>query len=154
MSYTQESKGLQLKLANEFKAAKSKLEAELKEKSSRVEELEMLNTELREKSARAEELEKLNAKLVEDKKVTFEIMEGEKARLLEEFKQRKDRAVDMTMYMIWANNVDLDTSFLGSFEDELLAKWQAWPEAEEAAQEEAEKAKEGSSAAKGDAPAS
>ena len=44
-------------------------------------------------------------------------MEDEKARLLEEFKERKDWAVDLAMYRIWTNNVDLDTSFLGSFEE-------------------------------------
>ncbi|XP_062093523.1 metal tolerance protein 4-like [Humulus lupulus] len=42
-------------------AARSKLEAEIKEKSSRI-----------------DELEKLNAKLKEEKKATFEIIEGEK----------------------------------------------------------------------------
>ena len=41
------------------------------------------------------ELEELNAKLEEEKKATFEIIEGEKARLLEEFKTK---------------NPDLDTS--------------------------------------------
>ena len=132
MSYAQESKDLQLKLADEFKAARSKLEAEIKEKNSRI-----------------EELEKLNAKLEEEKKATFEIIEGEKARLLEEFKQRKDRAVDMAMYRIWASNADLDTSFLGTFKDELLAKWKARLEAEDA-----EKAKEDAEKAKEDAPAS
>ena len=76
MSYAQESKNLQLKLADEFKAARSKLEAEI----------EKLKAELKEKSSRVEELEKLNAKLEEEKKATFEIMEGEKAHLLEEFK--------------------------------------------------------------------
>ena len=79
-------------------------------------------------------------------------MEDEKAHLLEEFKQRNDRAVDMAMYRILANNADLDTSFLGNLEDELVAKWQARVEAEEA-EEEAEKAKE-ASAAWGDAPTS
>ncbi|XP_062118692.1 uncharacterized protein LOC133832351 [Humulus lupulus] len=134
MYNAQESKDLQLKLTDEFKTAKLKLEAEL----------EKLKAELKEKSSRVEELEKLDAKLEEEKKATFEIIEGEKARLLEEFKQRKDRAVDMAMYRIWANDVDLNTSFLGSFEDEFLEKWQAQLEAEEAAREDAEKAKEGS----------
>ncbi|XP_062103828.1 uncharacterized protein LOC133814944 [Humulus lupulus] len=136
----------ELKLADEFKAAKSKLEAELEEKNSRIKELE-------EENSRVKELKKLNAKLEEEKKATFDIMEGEKARLLEEFKQKKDRAVDMAMYKIWANNVDLDTSFLGTLEDELLAKWQARLEAKEV-EEEAEKAKEMPDAAGGDAPAS
>ena len=49
-------------------------------------------------------------------------MEEEKTHLLEEFKERKDRAVDLAMYRIWAINADLDTSFLGSFEEELVAK--------------------------------
>ena len=137
MSYAQELKELQLKLADDFKATRSKLEAEI----------EKVKVELKEKSSRVEELEKINAKLEEEKKATYEVMEDAKARLLEEFKQRKDRAVDMAMYRIWANNADLDMSFLGTFEDELLAKWQARLEAEEAAREDAEKAKE-------DAPAS
>ncbi|XP_062080446.1 uncharacterized protein LOC133785210 [Humulus lupulus] len=136
MSYTQESKNLQIKLADELKATKSKLEAEIKEKDSKI-----------------KELEEKNAKLEEDKKATFDIIEGEKARLLEEFKQKKDHAINMAMYRIWANNANLDTSFLDTLEDEFLSRWQARLEAEDA-EEEAEKAKEKSDAVGGDAPAS
>ncbi|XP_062079650.1 uncharacterized protein LOC133784226 [Humulus lupulus] len=118
MSYAQESKNLQLKLTDEFKVAKAKMEAEAEQMKARIVELEKVN-------ARLEDLEKINAKLEEEKKATFEIMEGEKARLLAEFKEKKDRAVDLAMYRNWANNADLDTSFLGSFEEELVAKWQA-----------------------------
>ncbi|XP_062113729.1 uncharacterized protein LOC133824766 [Humulus lupulus] len=127
MSYAQEVKDFQLKLKDEYKAVKSKLEAEVKEMSSRVEELEKLNAELEEAKNKLKEkssmVEELNAKLEEEKKATFEIMEGKKAHLLEEFKERKDRTVDLVMYRIWASNADLDTNFLGSFEDKLIAKW-------------------------------
>ena len=68
-------------------------------------------------------------------------MEGEKGSLLEEFKEKKDRAVDMAMYRIWANNVDLDTSFLGPLEAKLVAKWQARLDEEETARDEAEGAR-------------
>ena len=147
MSYSQEVKDLHLKLADEFKAEKSKLEAEAEQMKSRIEQLEKLN-------ARLEELKNINAKLEEEKNATFEIMEEEKTRLLEEFKERKDRAVDLAMYRIWASNADLDTSFLGSFEKELVAKCQARLEAKETAHEDAEKAKEDVEKAKGDAPSS
>ena len=79
------------------------------------------------------ELERINAKLEEEKAATFEIMEREKARLLAEFTEKKDRAVDLAMYRICANNVDLDTSFLGHLETKLVAKWQAQLNEEEAA---------------------
>ncbi|XP_062096174.1 uncharacterized protein LOC133801954 [Humulus lupulus] len=125
MSYAQESKNLQLKLTDEYKAAKAKMEAETEQMKARI-----------------VELEKFNVKLEEEKKATFEIMEGEKARLL---------AVDLAMYRIWASNADLDTSFLGSFEEELVAKWQAWLDAEEATREEAARAKEDAEKAKEDA---
>ncbi|XP_062111864.1 uncharacterized protein LOC133823227 isoform X2 [Humulus lupulus] len=73
MSYAQESKNLQLKLAKELKAPKS----ELKEKDSRI-----------------KEIEEMNAKLEAEKEDTFEILEGEKACLLEEFKQKKNHAIE------------------------------------------------------------
>ena len=41
------------------------------------------------------------------------------------------------MYRMWANNEDLDTSFLGPLEAKLLDKWNARLEAEEAAREAA-----------------
>ena len=129
-------KNLQIKLADELKATNSKLEAEIKEKDSRI-----------------KEPEELNANLKEEEKATFDIIEGEKACLLEEFHQKEDRAVDMTMYRIRANNADLDTSILDTLEDEFLARWQAHLEAEDV-EEEAEKAKEKSDTARGDAPAS
>ena len=78
----------------------------------------------------------------------------EKAHLLAEFEEKKDRSVDLAMYRIWASNADLDTSFLGSFEVELVAKWQARLDEEEASREEAERAKEDAKKAKEDAPPS
>ncbi|XP_062112709.1 uncharacterized protein LOC133823872 isoform X2 [Humulus lupulus] len=56
MSYAQDSKDLQIKLADEFKAAKTEMEAEAGQMKSRIAELEKLNVRL-------EELEKINAKL-------------------------------------------------------------------------------------------
>ncbi|XP_062081157.1 uncharacterized protein LOC133785961 [Humulus lupulus] len=69
MSYAQDSKNLQLKLTDEFKAAKAKMEAEAEQMKGRIAELEKVN-------ARLKELEKINAKLEEEKTTTFEIMEG------------------------------------------------------------------------------
>ena len=60
MSYAQESKDLQLNLADEFKAARSKMEAEI----------EKVKAKLKEKSSKVEELEKIYAKLEEEKKAT------------------------------------------------------------------------------------
>ena len=93
MSYAQELKDLQLKLSDELKATKAKMEAEAEQLKAKTAELEKVN-------ARLVELEKINAKLEEEKAITFEIMEGEKTRLLEEFKEKKDRAVDLAMYRI------------------------------------------------------
>ena len=146
-SYAQEAKDLQLKLSDELKATKAKMETEVEQLKAKTAKLEKLN-------ARLVKLEKINAKLEEEKAATFEIMEGEKARLLAEFKEKKDRAVDLAMYRIWASNANLDTSFLGSFEEELVAKWQARLDEEEAAWEEAERAKEEAEKAKEDAPPS
>ena len=53
-------------------------------------------------NVRLVELERINAKLEEEKAATFEIMESEKARLLAEFEEKKDRVVDLAMYRIWA----------------------------------------------------
>ena len=108
MYLAQELRNLQLKMADELKAAKTEVEA-------KTAELEKVN-------ARLAELERANAKLEEEKAATFEIMENEKARLLTEFKEKKDKAVDLAMYRIWASNADLDTGFLGSFEAGFVAK--------------------------------
>ncbi|XP_062119065.1 uncharacterized protein LOC133832782 [Humulus lupulus] len=86
------------------------------------------------------ELEKANAQLEEEKAATFKIIENEKARLLNEFQEKKDKAVDQAMYKIWANNADLDTSFLGPLEAKLVDQWNARLEAEEAAREAAQEA--------------
>ena len=146
MSYTQEVKNLQIKLADELKAAKltmSELESKLEAKDS----------EIKERDSRIKELEELNAKLEEEKKATFDILKGEKACLLGEFKQKKDHAVDMAMYRIWANNVDLTTSFLDNLEDEFLKRWQAQLDKEDA-RDEAEEAAEKFGAADEDVSAS
>ncbi|XP_062115001.1 uncharacterized protein LOC133829082 [Humulus lupulus] len=140
-SYAQEAKDLQLKLNDELKATKAKVETgaeELRAKSSKLEKLNARLPELEEENARVKET---NAKLEEEKAATFEIMEGEKSRLLEEFKEKKDRAIDMAMYRIWANNVDLDTSFLGPLEAKLVAQWQARLDDEETARDKAERAR-------------
>ncbi|XP_062083096.1 uncharacterized protein LOC133789303 isoform X2 [Humulus lupulus] len=79
MSLAQESRDLQLKTADELKDSKA--------------ELEKVKTRLA-------ELEKANAKLEEEKAATFEIMESEKARILNEFKENKEKAVDQAMYKI------------------------------------------------------
>ena len=118
MSLAQESRDLQLKTTNELKDSK---------------------TELEKVKARLAELEKANAKLEEEKAATFEIIENEKVCLLNKFKEKKDKAVDQAMYKIWANNADLDTSFLGPLEAKLVDQWNARLEAEEAAREAAQK---------------
>ncbi|XP_062102094.1 proteasome subunit alpha type-7-like [Humulus lupulus] len=71
-----ELKNLQLKLPDELKATKSKLEAK--------------DSEIKDRESRIKGLEELNAKLEEEKKATFDIIEGEKVCPLEEFKQKKD----------------------------------------------------------------
>ena len=81
--------------------------------------------------------------------MTFEVIEGEKARLLEEFKTKKDHAVDMVMYLIWVNNPDLDISFLANLETKFITKWQARLEEEEF-KLEAKEVAEASGAASGE----
>ena len=81
-SYAQESKDLQLKLSDELKATKAKMEAEaeqLKAKTAKLEKLNARLTKLEKMNARVAELEKINAKLKEEKAATFEIIENEKA---------------------------------------------------------------------------
>ncbi|XP_062115046.1 uncharacterized protein LOC133829198 [Humulus lupulus] len=90
LSYAQEAKTLQIKLTDELKATESELKSKLEAKDS----------EIRKRDSKIKELEELNAKLEEEKKATFDIIEGEKARLLEEFKRKKDHAIDMAMYRI------------------------------------------------------
>ncbi|XP_062103317.1 uncharacterized protein LOC133814364 [Humulus lupulus] len=115
-----EARDAQLRLEDELKAAKlevaardaaiqklseleSRLEVALKE-AQKVPDLEStLEVTLKEVEAKnfeIKEIQELNAKLEEEKKMTFDVIEGEKARLLEEFKTKKDRAVDMVMYRI------------------------------------------------------
>ena len=125
MSLAQKSKDLELKMVDELKDSKSELE-KLK---TRLEELEKSNAEL----------EKANAKLEEEKSVTFDFMESEKARLLDEYKEQKEKAVDQAMYKLWADNADLDTSFLGPLEATYVERWNARLEASEAAREVAQK---------------
>ena len=149
-SYAQEAKDLHLKASDDLKAANAKLEAGAEELKAKASELEKLNTrlaELEKENARLAELEKentrlqeANKKLKEDQAATFDIIEGEKARLLAEYKEKKDQAVDSAMYRMWANNEDLDTSFLGPHEATLLDRWNARLEKEEAAQLEKEEA--------------
>ena len=67
---------------------------ELKAKSFELEKLSARLTELEQENVRVKET---NSKLKEEKAATFEIMEGEKSHLLEEFKEKKDRAVDIAM---------------------------------------------------------
>ncbi|XP_062094319.1 uncharacterized protein LOC133800377 [Humulus lupulus] len=151
-AHSQEAKNLRLKLADELKAAtlkvselESKLEAAL-ESAQKVSDLESMmavalkefeakNYEIKEKDSKIKELQELNAKLEEEKKATFEIIEGEKARLLEEFKTKKDHFVDM---------------HLGKLEAEFIEKWQARLEEEED-KLEAEKKVEAPGAAGGEA---
>ncbi|XP_062110845.1 uncharacterized protein LOC133822497 [Humulus lupulus] len=140
MSIAQEAKDLQLKLSDELKATKEKVEAGAEELKARSSELEKMNARLAELEQENARVKETNAKLEEEKAATFEIMEGEKSRLLEEFKEKMDRAVDMAMYRIWANNVDLDTSFLGPLEAKLVAQWQARLDDEEIARDEAKRA--------------
>ncbi|XP_062107812.1 uncharacterized protein LOC133818778 [Humulus lupulus] len=83
MSLAQESKDLQLKTADELKAAKTEVDAK--------------TAELEKANARLAELEKANAKLEEEKATTFEIIENEKDCLLAEFKEKKDKAIDLAM---------------------------------------------------------
>ncbi|XP_062079803.1 uncharacterized protein LOC133784499 [Humulus lupulus] len=146
-SYAQEAKDFQLKASGDLKAENDKLEAGAEELKAKASELEKLNTrlaELEKENARLAELDKENARLQEDNKklqedqaATFDIIEGEKARLLAEYKEKKDQAVDSPMYRMWANNEDLDTSFLGHLEAKLLDEWNARLEVEEAAREAA-----------------
>ncbi|XP_062099777.1 uncharacterized protein LOC133805619 [Humulus lupulus] len=148
----QEARDAQFKLKDDLKAARlefaardvaiqkipeleSRLEATLKE-VQRIPEieskLEATSKEIEVRDSEIRKIQKLNAKLKEEKKMTFEVIEGEKARLLEEFKTKKDRVVHMAMYQIWINNTDLDTSFLANLEIEFIARWHARLEKEEA----------------------
>ena len=82
--------------------------------------LEAKDSDIKEKDSRIKELQELNAKLEGEKTATFDIIEGEKARLLEEFKAKKDHVIDMAIYRIWVNNPELDTSFLETLEAEFI----------------------------------
>ncbi|XP_062100774.1 uncharacterized protein LOC133806695 [Humulus lupulus] len=121
MSLAQKSKDLQLKMADELKDSKTELE----KVKTRLVELEKTKAELEQAKTRLAELEKANAKLKEDKAATFDIMESEKARLLDEFKEQKEKAIDQAMYKIWVDNADLDTSFLGPLEAKYVERWNA-----------------------------
>ncbi|XP_062075872.1 uncharacterized protein LOC133779999 [Humulus lupulus] len=169
----QETRDAQLRLEDELKTMKldvaardatiqkvyelkSKLEVALKEVQKvpdlklmlavTLKEVEAKNSEIMEKNSEIKEIRELNAKMEEEKKMTFKVIEGEKAHLLEEFKNKKDRAVDMAMYLIWVSNLDLDTSFLANLEADFIAKRQARLEEEEA-RLEAEEATEAARAA-------
>ena len=122
MTLAQEEKDLQLKLSDELKSTKAKVEAGAKELKVKISDLQKQNAKLSELEKENARVKEVNAKLEEEKAVTVEIIESEKAHLLEEFKEKKDRVVDLAMYRIWANNVDLDTSFLGHLEAKLVAK--------------------------------
>ena len=135
MSLAQESRDLQLKMTDELKDSKTELE----NVKTRLAELEKAKAELEQAKTRLAELEKANAKLEEEKAATFEIMESEKARLLDEFKEKKERAVDQAMYKIWVDNADLDTNFLGPLKAKYVERWNARLEASEAAREAAQK---------------
>ena len=111
--------------------------------------LEATSKEIEVQDSEIKKIWELNGKLEEENKMTFEVIEGEKARLLEEFKTKKDRTVDMEMYQIWVNNPNLDTSFLSNLETDFIAKWQARLEEEEAILE-AEEAVEAPGAAAGE----
>ena len=132
LSLAQKSKDLELKMADELKDSKSELE----KMKTRLEELEKSNAELEQAKTC---LEKANAKLEEEKSVTFDFMESEKARLLDEYKEQKEKAVDQAMYKLWADNADLDTSFLGPLEATYVERWNARLEASVAAREAAQK---------------
>ncbi|XP_062099281.1 uncharacterized protein LOC133805186 [Humulus lupulus] len=124
-SHAQEAKDLHLKASDDLKAANAKLEAGAKEREDMATELGKLKTELKEHKKEITRLQETNKKLEEEKAATFDIMEDEKARLLAEYKEKKDQAVDSAMYRMWAYNEDLDTSFLGPHEATLLDRWNA-----------------------------
>ncbi|XP_062093587.1 plant UBX domain-containing protein 7-like [Humulus lupulus] len=63
-------------------------------------ELGKLRAELEEQQKENTQLRETNKKLEEDKASTFEIMEDGKTRLLAEYKEKKEQAVDSTMYRI------------------------------------------------------
>ena len=134
-SHAQEAKNLHLKASDDLKAANAKLEAGAKEREDMATELGKLKTELEEHKKEITQLQETNKKLEEDKAATFDIMEDAKARLLAEYKEKKEQVVDSAMYRMWAYNEDLDTSFLGPHEATLLDRWNARLEAEEAARE-------------------
>ena len=111
LNLAQKSKDLELKMIDELKDSKSEIER-LK---TRLEELEKSNAEL----------EKAKAKLEEEKSATLDFMESEKTRLLNESKEQREKAVDQAMYKLWADNADLDTSFLGPLEATYVERWNA-----------------------------
>ncbi|XP_062098726.1 uncharacterized protein LOC133804595 isoform X2 [Humulus lupulus] len=124
LNLAQKSKDLELKMIDELKDSKSEIER-LK---TRLEELEKSNAEL----------EKAKAKLEEEKSATFDFMESEKTRLLDEAKEQREKAVDQAMYKLWADNDDLDTSFLGPLEATYVERWNARLLASTAAREVAQ----------------
>ena len=131
-THAQEAKDLHLRANDDLKAANAKLEAGAKEREDMAKELGKLRAELEEQKKDNTQLRETNKKLEEDKAATFDIIEDAKTRLLAEYKEKKEKAVDSAMYRMWAYNEDLDTSFLGPHEALLLERWNARLEKEEA----------------------
>ncbi|XP_062099723.1 probable aquaporin NIP5-1 [Humulus lupulus] len=104
----QESRDAQLRLADELKVAQQEIASRdiaLRNMSKLEATLTMTMKEVENKNSELKALREQNTKFEEEKVATFDIFEGEKARLLEEFKAKKDHAVDMVMYRIWVNNL-------------------------------------------------
>ncbi|XP_062075669.1 uncharacterized protein LOC133779769 [Humulus lupulus] len=139
-THAQEAKDLHLRANDDLKAANAKLEAVVKEREDMAKELGKLRAELEEQKKDNTQLWETNKKLEEDKAATLDIIEDAKTRLLVEYKEKKEKAVDLAMYRMWAYNEDLDISFLGPHEAPLLERWNARLEKEEVEQLEKEKA--------------
>ncbi|XP_062119452.1 uncharacterized protein LOC133833838 [Humulus lupulus] len=87
-SYAQEAKDLQLKLSDDLRAANAKHEAGAEELKAKASKLEKLNARLAELENENTRLQEANKKLGEDKAATFNIIKGEKARLLAEQREK------------------------------------------------------------------
>ncbi|XP_062075438.1 uncharacterized protein LOC133779500 [Humulus lupulus] len=134
-AHAQEARDAQLRVEDNLKNARLQIEvrdAEIKRIPELESKLEATLKKVETRDFKIRRIRELNVKLEEEKKMTFEVIEGEKAFLLEEFKTKKDPTVDMALYQIWANNPDLDMSFLADRETEFITKWQARLEEEEA----------------------
>ncbi|XP_062093637.1 uncharacterized protein LOC133799655 [Humulus lupulus] len=139
--HAQEARNAQLKAEDDLKKARLELEVAQREMEARDEEIKKVQEldikleatwkEVETRDSEIKRVQELNAKLEEDKKMNFKFIKSEKARLLEKLKTKIDCTVDMAMYRIWANNPDLDTSFLSDRETEFITRWKARLEEEE-----------------------